>query len=109
MPLHFKTSCSNLKNRGLGAKFCVALLYFNFEWNYDFLKSNSHCFLLSENVSFDEKRNGIKNSKPNTTLFETGTLYFNSFKNHQSKKIPIGWGSKTIYFHSYDKNFYFWS
>ena len=40
--LNFKTSCCNLKTRGLGAKPCVALLIiFYFKKNYDFLKSKS--------------------------------------------------------------------
>ena len=37
--LNFKTSSCNLKIRGLGAKLCVASLLFNFETNYDVLKS----------------------------------------------------------------------
>ena len=44
--LNFKTSCRKLKMRGLGAKLCVRLFYyFNFERNYDVLKSKSPCIL----------------------------------------------------------------
>ena len=45
----FQTSCCNLKSRGLGAKLCVAFL-FNFERNYDVLKSKSSCILLNTNI-----------------------------------------------------------
>ena len=43
--LNFKTSCCNLKIRGLGAKLCLAFYYFNFESNYDVLKSESMHFV----------------------------------------------------------------
>ena len=43
--LNFKTSCCNVRTRGLGAKLCVAFYYFNFERNYDVLKSRSLCFI----------------------------------------------------------------
>ena len=49
MELQFKerslNSCRNLKIRGLGATFCVAFYYFNFERNYDILKSESIGFV----------------------------------------------------------------
>ena len=45
--LNFQTSCCNLKIRDVAAKLCVWLFYyFNFERNYDVLKSKSPCFLL---------------------------------------------------------------
>ena len=51
--LNFKTSCCNLKIRGLGAKLCVRLFYyFNFERNYDVLKSKSPCILLNKNIKY---------------------------------------------------------
>ena len=46
--LNFKTSCCNLKIRGMGTKLCVAFYYFNFERNYDVLKSKSPCILLKK-------------------------------------------------------------
>ena len=46
IPLNFKTSCCNFKIRGLGEKLCVAFLFFfNFERNYDVLKSESMHFV----------------------------------------------------------------
>ena len=41
IPLNFATSCCNLKIRGLVVKLCVAFLLFNFQRNYDVLKSKS--------------------------------------------------------------------
>ena len=54
------TSCCNLKIRGLGAELCVA---FNFERNYNVLKSNSPCILLNKNINFakNEKESKIEN------------------------------------------------
>ena len=48
IPLNFKTSCCNLKIRGLEAKLCVAFVLFNFERNYDILMLKSPCFLLKK-------------------------------------------------------------
>ena len=45
----------NLKIRGLGAKLCVAFLLFNFERNYDVLKSKSLCIFLNKNMNLDIK------------------------------------------------------
>ena len=47
--LNFKTSCYNLKIRGLGGK-----LLFNFKRNYDVLKSKSPCILLNKNIKFNK-------------------------------------------------------
>ena len=56
----FKTSCCNLKIRGLGVKTCLAFLYFNFERNYDLLKSKNPCFLLNKNVTFNKNETKSK-------------------------------------------------
>ena len=37
--LNFKTSCCNLKNRGLGAKCMWLFCFFRFEKNYDVVES----------------------------------------------------------------------
>ena len=51
--LKFKTCC-NFKIRSLGA-ICVWLFYyFNFERNYDVLKSKSPCILLNKNINFNK-------------------------------------------------------
>ena len=42
--LNFKTSCCNLKIRGLKTKLCVASHYFNVERNYNVLKSENVYF-----------------------------------------------------------------
>ena len=61
LSLNFKTSCCNLKIRGL-----VFFYYFNFERSYDVLKSKSPCILLNKNINFNKKRNGMKNGKSDT-------------------------------------------
>ena len=61
MSLSFKTSCCNLKVRGLGAKVCVWLFcYFDFEINYDVLKSKSPCLLLNKNTNFNKNETELK-------------------------------------------------
>ena len=46
--LNFKTFCCNLKIRGLGSRRCVAFTLFQFERNYDVLKSKKESMLFSE-------------------------------------------------------------
>ena len=46
--LNFQTPCCNLKIRGLTVKLRVAFLFFNFEMNYDVLKSKSPSILLKK-------------------------------------------------------------
>ena len=59
--LNFKTSCCNLKIRGLGAKLCVTFLFFfTFERNYDVLKSKSPCILLNKNIQFNKNETESK-------------------------------------------------
>ena len=57
---NFKTSCCNFKIRSLGAKLCVPSLFFNFESNYDVLKSKSSYILLIKNINFNENETEAK-------------------------------------------------
>ena len=72
--LNFKTSCSNLKIRGLEEKLCVWLFYyFDFERNHDVLKSMSPCFLLKKSMNFLKNKTELK--KQNTThIFREANL-----------------------------------
>ena len=73
MLLNFQTSYWNLKIRGLGAK--LSLFYhFNFERNYDDLKSKSPCILLNININFHKNE-----TEPRQTLC------FSSYENRKSK------------------------
>ena len=71
--LNFKTSCYNLKIRGLGAKLFVWLLYyyFNFERNYDVLKSKCPCILLNKNKDFNKNETELKMENPTQSFRET--------------------------------------
>ena len=63
--LNFKTSCCNFKIRGLGTKVFVWLFYyFNFERNYDVLKSKNPYFLLNKNINFNKNQTGLKRENP---------------------------------------------
>ena len=63
--LNFKTSCWNLKNRGLGAKLCVWLvffvLFFHFKRNHDILKS---MLLLNKNTNLNKNETESKMENP---------------------------------------------
>ena len=84
-----RTSCCNLKIRGLGAKLCVAFLFFIFERIYDVLKSNRPCILLNKNINFneDEKESKMENLH---TVLGWRTLYFSSYKNRKIK-VKLWW------------------
>ena len=72
MSLSFKTSCCNLKVRGLGAKVCVWLFYyFDFEINCDVLKSKSPCLLLNKNTNFNKNETELKMENSTHTFRET--------------------------------------
>ena len=58
--LNFKTSCCNLKIRGLGAKLCVAFLLFLFWKELWRFKSNSPCFLLKKSIRFIKSKTEAK-------------------------------------------------
>ena len=57
---NFKTSCCNLKIRGLGAKLCVAFLYFLILKGIMFLKPKSPCILLNKNTNFNKNETESK-------------------------------------------------
>ena len=62
--MNFKTSCSNIKIRGLGAKLCVALL----------LNLKSSCILLSKNISFGKNETESKMGNPTHSFRETNLV-----------------------------------
>ena len=74
----FKLFVANLKNRGPRAKFCVPFYHFNFERNYDVLKSKRSCFLLNKNINFHKNQTELKMENPKHIL-ERWTLRFRSY------------------------------
>ena len=73
--LNFKTCCCNLKIRGLWAKLCMWLFYyFNFERNYDVLKSKSPCILLNKNINFNKNKTESKMENPTHSFTETNLV-----------------------------------
>ena len=67
--LNIKTSCCNLKIRGLGANSMWLLYYFNAERNYDVLKSKSPCILLNKKINFNKNETDNKSKMENPTQF----------------------------------------
>ena len=52
------------KNQISGVKLCVAFLFFDFERNYEVLKSKSLCFLLNKNIIFNKNKTESKMENP---------------------------------------------
>ena len=48
--------------------------YYNFETNYDVLKSKSPCFLLNKIINSNENETELKMQNPTHTLRETNLL-----------------------------------
>ena len=82
--MNFKTSCSNVKIRGLGAKLCVALL----------LNSKSSCILLSKNISFDKNETESKMGNPTHNFRETNLELQLMYKLQVKSKTVLSWCSR---------------
>ena len=73
--LIFKSSCCNLKIRGLGTKLCLWLFcYFNCERTYDVLKSKSPSILLNNNINFNKNEMESKMENPTHSFRETNLV-----------------------------------
>ena len=72
--IEFKSSCCNLKIRGLGAKTCVAFLLFNLERNYGVSKSKCSCILLNKNINFNKNNKESKMKNPTYSFRETNAV-----------------------------------
>ena len=68
--LNFKTSCCNLKIRGLGPKCMWLFYYLRFERNYDVLKSKIPCILLNKNINFNKSKTESKMENPTHSFKE---------------------------------------
>ena len=86
---NFKTSSCNLKIRSLEQNGVWLFYYFNFERNYDVLKSKSPCILLNKNINFNKNETDRKWKMPHTVL-ERRTLCFSSYKNRKLK-VKLWW------------------
>ena len=99
----FKTSCCNLKVRGLGVKLCPDFLFFfNFERNYDVLKSKNPCILLNRNINFNKNETESKLKNPTYRFREMNLVPQLIQKSQIKSKTMISWSSWknfcTIYF-----------
>ena len=96
--LNFKTSCCNLKSE-VWEQICVWLFYyFNFERNYDVLKSRSPCILLNKNINFN--KNETESKMENRTLsFSETNLVLQLIQESQIKsKTVLSWSSRKKFF-----------
>ena len=72
IPLNFQTSYCNLK---IWQQNCVWLFYcFNFEKNYDVLKSKSLGILLNQNINFNKNETESKMENPSHSFRETNLV-----------------------------------
>ena len=53
---------------------CGFFYYFDFERNYDVLKSNSPCFLLNKNININENETESKMKNPTFTYREMNLM-----------------------------------
>ena len=74
MSFNFVTPFYNLKSRGLETKLWVAFLYFNFERNYDVLKSKGPSTLLSKNINFNKSKTESKMENPTHSFRQTNLV-----------------------------------
>ena len=58
--------------------------YFNFERNYDVLKSKRLCILLNKNINFNKNETEWR-MEISLAILERQTFYFSSYKNHNLK------------------------
>ena len=63
--------------------------HFNFEKNYDVLKSKTPCILLNKNINFNKNEMESKMKNP-THSFKRRTLCFSSYKNGKLK-VKLWW------------------
>ena len=73
--------------------------YFNFETNYDVLKSKGSCILLNKNIDFKKNKTKSKLENPTYSLREEKTFCFSSYKNRKLK-VKLWWEGIfcTVYF-----------
>ena len=77
-----ETSCYDLKIRDLGANCAWRFYYFNFEGNYDLLKSKNPWILLNKNIKSNKTKRKRK-WKISHTVLERRTFCFSSYKNRK--------------------------
>ena len=82
--VHFKTSSCNLKIRDLEQNCVWPFDYFDFERNYDLLKSKSLRILLKKSINFNKSKQDGK-WKTSHTVLKIRTLCFSSHKNRKLK------------------------
>ena len=72
---NFKTSCCYLKIRERsGSKTVWLFYYFDFEGNYDDLKSKSSCILLNKNINFNKNETESKMENPTHSFRKTNLV-----------------------------------
>ena len=93
IPLNFKSSCCNLKIRGLGAKLCLGFLLFSFWkelWRFYriiWIKPKSPCILMNKNINFNQNE---KESEMENLSDSSRSLCFGSHKKCKSK-VKLWW------------------
>ena len=93
IPLNFKSSCCNLKIRGLGAKLCLGFLLFSFWkelwcfYRIIWIKPKSPCILMNKNINFNQNE---KESEMENLSDSSRSLCFGSHKKCKLK-VKLWW------------------
>ena len=72
------------------------LYYFNFERNYDIIKSKSLCFLLNKNISLSKNEKKSKPENPAQTFREINVVVQLIYKSLVKSKIVMSWSLRKI-------------
>ena len=86
--IEFSSFLLQPKNQRSASKTVWLFYYFNFERNYDLLKSKRPCFLLNKNINFNKNEKQNRKWKISHTVLERCT--FNSYKNRKLK-LKLWW------------------
>ena len=68
-----------------------SIYYFNFERNYDVLKSKSPCIFLRKNVNFNKNETKSKMENPTNRFRETNLVLQLIWKSQIKSKTMMGW------------------
>ena len=89
---NFKTSCCNLKNQRSWSNNVCSFPIFNFERNYDILKSKVPCFLLNKNINSNKNWTESKMENPTHTFKATNLQLI--YKLRIKSKTLMKWSSQ---------------
>ena len=68
--------------------------YFNFERNYDVLKSKSSCILLNKNINFNKNETELKMENHTLSFRKTNVVFQLMYEPQIKSKTVMSWSSR---------------